>query len=160
MNDLPLRDIHLPDPVLWWPPAPGWWLLLALTIGAGLIIWYWRSSGFARRQLYRQALAELDRIESRFGQQHSEREVLESLSVLLRRIAVNRYPRTQVASLTGNRWLQFLDSAIGTAEFSQGSGRTLAEAPYNPSLRIDNIPDVMDLCRRWLAAEFRRRVEN
>jgi len=23
----PLRPLHLPDQIGWWPPAPGWWLL-------------------------------------------------------------------------------------------------------------------------------------
>ena len=30
-----LRGYHMPDPIDWWPPAPGWWLLLILTIGLG-----------------------------------------------------------------------------------------------------------------------------
>ena len=27
-----LADIHLPDPVSWWPLAPGWWMLLGLAV--------------------------------------------------------------------------------------------------------------------------------
>ena len=34
MNDaaLPLRDLRLPEPVGWWPPAPGWWILAAIVV--------------------------------------------------------------------------------------------------------------------------------
>ena len=32
MNELQLRDIHLPESSLWWPPAPGWWILALLLI--------------------------------------------------------------------------------------------------------------------------------
>ena len=32
VSQLPLRDIHLPGSVGWWPPAIGWWLLAALVL--------------------------------------------------------------------------------------------------------------------------------
>ena len=32
-----LRDIHLPEPVSWWPPALGWWLV-AMTVMTLLIV--------------------------------------------------------------------------------------------------------------------------
>jgi hypothetical protein len=51
---LPLRDIHLPAAISWWPPAPGWWLLaIALTLGplsVGLW-WRWRQRTRLRRDL-------------------------------------------------------------------------------------------------------------
>ena len=34
VSQLPLRDIHLPGPIGWWPPAPGWWLVAALVLVA------------------------------------------------------------------------------------------------------------------------------
>lgn len=158
MNDgLPLRDIHLPDPVSWWPPAPGWWLLLALLCAAGLGAWL-RRRYRARHELRRQAFSELERIENRFGQRDDERQALQELSVLLRRVALARYPRAQVASLTGQRWLRFLDGVMGADAFSRGPGRALAEAPYNPAPGVDNVPDLIDLCRRWLEAEFSRKA--
>ena len=29
---IPLRDIHLPEVISWWPLAIGWWILIALPI--------------------------------------------------------------------------------------------------------------------------------
>ena len=23
-----LRDVHMPDPISWWPPAFGWWMIM------------------------------------------------------------------------------------------------------------------------------------
>ena len=42
MNELELRDIHLPEASLWWPPAPGWWisaLLLLLLMLLVILLW-------------------------------------------------------------------------------------------------------------------------
>ena len=35
-----LRDIRGLDPVSWWPPATGWWLLAALCIGLVVALVY------------------------------------------------------------------------------------------------------------------------
>ena len=43
---LPLRDLHLPEMVGWWPLAPGWWFLIAL---AAAVILREPSSAFAER---------------------------------------------------------------------------------------------------------------
>ncbi|MBL4711699.1 MAG: DUF4381 domain-containing protein [Gammaproteobacteria bacterium] len=41
MNEqaLNLKDIHLPEPILWWPLAPGWWMVIALLfVAVGLLV--------------------------------------------------------------------------------------------------------------------------
>ena len=39
---IPLRGLHLPDAVGWWPLAPGWWLLGALlAVGCGMLVRSW-----------------------------------------------------------------------------------------------------------------------
>ena len=36
-----LRDIRLPDPVGWWPPAPGWWIFGGLIVAAVVAACAW-----------------------------------------------------------------------------------------------------------------------
>ena len=36
ISNIPLRDIHLPGDISWWPPAIGWWIVAALIILLGL----------------------------------------------------------------------------------------------------------------------------
>ena len=58
-TQLPLRDLHLPPDIGWWPMAPGWWVLLA--IAAAALVWLsyqyflrWRV-GMPRRSALRQS---------------------------------------------------------------------------------------------------------
>ena len=47
-----LRDIHLPQAVHWWPPAPGWWIVAAVALA--LTIWLSRYlQARYRRQYFR-----------------------------------------------------------------------------------------------------------
>ena len=139
-----LRDIHLPAPVSWWPPAPGWWavlLLLLIVIGIAYTIYTRRRRNHWRKD----ALTELARLRD-----VSHERVLQDISVLLRRIAISRYPRHDVAALTGDSWLAFLDRTFddGTS-FRSGTGRVLLSGPYVNNTHVD-AASLFSLCERWI----------
>ncbi|HEX5126979.1 MAG TPA: DUF4381 domain-containing protein [Rhodocyclaceae bacterium] len=148
-----LRDIHLPPPISWWPPAPGWWLLVALVPLLGLV--FYIVLRLRRRNRWRVvALAELTHLRQQYAAQNlSAQKLVGELSVLLRRVAISRFPREQVASLSGEAWLEFLDHALGDeAVFKTDGGRLLSVAPYLPSTAIaeDSLNALLALCERWL----------
>ncbi len=152
---LPLRDIHLPEPVSWWPPAPGWWGLLALgclLLVAALLIRRWRN----RRYLRRLALQELQRIEQQYRQHREPVELARAISVLLRRTAISHYPRHDIAGLTDANWLAFLDRTGGNDYFRHGEGRVLVSAPYQNTARHNVTLDAEALLRQaenWIRAQ-------
>ena len=59
-----LRDIHLPDAVHMWPPAPGWWFAFGLMVLAVTVIFLRVRAN--RRSLRRAALRELDSVENSY----------------------------------------------------------------------------------------------
>ena len=118
MNELPLRDIHLPADSLWWPPAPGWWMLLALLILIGLLlpqIWAW----LRHKPIKTACLRELNRIrQSANGGQGDDRRIIQELSVLLRRTVMSYGAREIDASLSGEKWISRLNQFSGEPCFS------------------------------------------
>ena len=143
--ELPLRDIHLPEPIGWWPPAPGWWLL-ALGLPTLLMLAWWLWRWLRRKTVAKLALAELELI----AQSDADARVqVQQLGILLRRVALSRYPREQVAGLVGEQWLAFLDGALGKEDFSKGAGRLFIEAPYRRDVEAD-MDALYSLCREWV----------
>ena len=147
MEPLPLREIHLPDPIQWWPPAIGWWVLLALTllIAAGLV---YRSRRKPRVNPATLALRALAKLEADTAMPVQEK--LQALSILMKRVALTLHPREAVAGLAGENWLLWLDAATGDNRFSQGPGRWLAEAPYRPAPDAIVLAELLELCRDWV----------
>lgn len=149
-----LRDIHLPAPVSWWPPAPGWWLLLAILLLAviGIGVRYRRRQRNAWR---RSALAELARLRQQYQSLPSAPQpVVSELSVLMRRVAISRFPLEEAAKLSGEQWLEFLDRRKADGpRFRSGAGRLLVIAPYVQQLDIapEALNQLFALCENWIA---------
>ncbi len=132
-EDIPLRDLHLPAPVGWWPPAPGWWLLMAIA-AAGLLWFLWRAWQQWRRAAARRiAMAELKRYAGAYQQDGDLVTLAKRLSELTRRAMLAYAPRDEVASLTGEAWLLWLDRGLAVPVFSTGAGRSLESLPYRRS---------------------------
>ena len=55
------------------------------------------------------------------------------IPVLVKGIALAFGPRSEVASLTGDAWLQFLDRSYGGSGFTEGPGRLLPTIAYRPT---------------------------
>lgn len=143
-----LRDIHLPEPVGFWPPAIGWWLLalLLLLLTAGVVFYRRHQRSGAVKQ---QALMELARVEVLYRQHGNVGQLSAEISTLLRRCCLAAYPRANVAGLIGEEWLLFLDKVHGHSHFTSGPGNVLVSAPYQPSQSVD-AEALIALTRSWL----------
>ena len=105
-----LRDIVLPAPPPFWPPAPGFWplviflLLLILFLG-----WQfyrrWQARAYRRAGLLLIAKA----------------GTVQEVSTTLKRVALAAFPRAQVASLYGREWVKFLNSVYKKNHFPESA---------------------------------------
>jgi hypothetical protein len=116
-------------------------LLLAALVLLGQRVW--RRLRRLRRR--RRILAELEELRG----EHCGPLLITGISTLLKRVALSRFPRLDVAALTGTQWLAFLDDTGGRGAFQRGPGRVLADGPYAPSLNCD-AEALLTLARDWL----------
>ncbi|MDA3869014.1 MAG: DUF4381 domain-containing protein [Gammaproteobacteria bacterium] len=153
-SSLELRDIHLPEPISWWPPAPGWWLLLGLVVLVIATVFLLRL--YRKKQvLKKQVMAEFKAICANYQTEKNTLALVRALSILLRRACISFYPRSEAAGLTGAAWLEFLDRTGPEKKFSTEPGCLLATAPYlaeTTTLDID-AEQLMQLCAHWLKAQ-------
>lgn len=140
-----LRPLHAPPPVGWWPPAPGWWLAAVLV--AAVIYWIYRYR--KRMAPKRAALQELEWLEKN---KDAMGQPVAVLNQLLKRYALVCWPAKDVASLSGQAWLEFLDAHGGDGKFSQGTGQSLLSTPYQQQITMNDIHELAALARQWIKA--------
>jgi len=145
---LELRDIHAAPPPTFWPPAPGWWLLAVLLVAALVVLGIWLTRRYRSYQLQRQIMDEIGRLGDCYSDDNYG-DFVTGISTLLRRVALQRYPRERVASLTGTAWLRFLDETGGKGEFENGIGQILALGAYVPEAGELPAGELLVLARRW-----------
>jgi hypothetical protein len=151
---LDLRDIHAAPPPPLWPPAPGWWVVAAVLLAVLTVLSVW---AYRRYRVYRhkcQVMHEIEHISNRYSSKNSA-SFLAEISMLLRRVALRRYDRTQVAPLTGSAWLRFLDDTGGGGQFVNGVGRILEDGPYQPCTGEVPAAELLALARQWVSKNLR-----
>ena len=156
LSIIALRDIHAPDPISWWPPAAGWWLLSAVLLMVVAItwsVWHW----IQKNRLVKLALRELDALEADYQLHGNSQQLTMALSALLRRVCLAQACKLagggEVAGLTSESWLSFLEQNLEDKPFSNGPGRILLVAPFQRAEDMDHdgvIPELLTLCRTWI----------
>lgn len=122
-----LQDIVVPAAPSFWPPASGFWILVALILML-LITATWCITQSRRRNAYRRAGLTL--LESA--------NTVYDINVVLKRVALAVFPREQVAALHGENWIQFMQSTCPGEQFptlSQSAEATPATESIRASAR-------------------------
>ena len=132
-----LRDIAVPSPVSWWPPAAGWWVVFAivmlLTTYAAYQTWkHWRSNAYRRS-----AAAELD-----------STQTVSEVNELLKRTALAKFPRREVAQLTGPAWCNWLESTC-SYPLSNSVRDAMTHAAYQKDVDHPD-KDLVEYANQWI----------
>ena len=128
---------------LWWPLAPGWWVVMALALVL-LFVASWHFLSARRKNAYRRyALVELETI----------RDHPRALPALLKRVALTAYPRSEVAALSGERWIAFLNREAPGC-FDASTGTLLISLAYRErqggAEAEQDVGRLIDSVRHWI----------
>lgn len=152
-NDL--QGLSLPESTSFAPATTAWFVLFAflLALLGTLAFFGWRR--WQRGAYRRQACALLGRWRTQVHAESPGAPALRRLPQLVKRVALEVWPRPDVAALTGPPWLAFLDGTIGGRAFEDGPGRHLPALAYEgpeSGTRLDTqeIQALFDLVDRWI----------
>lgn len=144
-----LKDIHLPPAINTWPLAPGWITLFALLLIALVYLIYVVYRRHKKKYTVKYALARLAQIKLLMADNPEGVNIAAEISTLIRRTALYYYRREEIAGLSGNDWLSFLNRSGHTTQFTEETGRLLIYAPYQKSITADLMP-LLTLTASWL----------
>lgn len=140
-----MHGLVMPAPISLLPVTAGWWILSAWLLAVLIIVASYGLMLRRRNRYRREALAALTAIDN--ASELDPFEMAQRISLLLKRTALAAYPRSQVASLSGSEWAEFLKvSANGDQQIAEAAGM-LAGAAYRPDTdgRLLTSP-----ARRWI----------
>jgi hypothetical protein len=146
---LQLHDIHVPGAPALWPPAPGWWLVAGVTLVVLVTLGLWLLRRRRQARFRHRVLRDLEQLSDQ-NAKHGRATLSARVSALLKRVALARYARSEVAALSGRAWLAFLDRTGGGGKFEHGPGQVLASGPYAPDTPIEDSQALIELSKSWV----------
>lgn len=107
---LQLRDLHLPEPISAWPPAPGWWLtgILGLLLLLAAVYGGWRlwNGWYPLQKSRRDSGQRLQDAQVEWRQHQNSNQLINGINLELKRFCQLWYPHA--LNLHGQAWVDFL----------------------------------------------------
>lgn len=143
-----LRDIHLPQPISWWPLAPGWYVLMIIVLFLVVVIAYFIQQRRLNAMPKKQALELLKIYKQQYEKEKNTQITSAGISELLRRVALVYFPREAVASLHGDAWVVFLNQTSKGIDFKPVQSMLL-ESPFKAPETLNLIP-LITRAEQWI----------
>ncbi len=125
-----LRDIHLPEPVGWWPPAPGWWIVAIIVLLLGLLTFLFLRKRWRARAHRRSSQVLLTQYFEQWRRDKNTSRYLQQCNALLKRVALVSFPNQEIAPVTAQSWIDFLQSKVSANTKSPYNFLPLKDAIY------------------------------
>jgi hypothetical protein len=145
-HPLPLKPLHLPEAPELWPLPWGYWAVLATVIITVLLV-IWLTRHYKRKGRAKKTAIKL--IETHSGSSPS------SAIEIVRQAALSYFPREDIAKLSGEQWLAFLDSQLDRPRFKtnylqwqQALYHKVVNSNGTRSEEVDQ--DLVDDCLHWV----------
>jgi hypothetical protein len=140
-------EVVSPAAINWWPQTTGWWW-----VGAALVVvlgrYGWRRLRHWYRNRYRrEATLRLQQLAATSANDNWPLEI----NRLLKLTALAAFSRDQVASLSGDAWVNFLNRQCTTPPFSAQQAQLLALGTYTgQAVAAAQRQQMVDACVTWV----------
>ncbi len=133
-----LHDLVPPPEVAAWPPAPGWYVMMAAAGALLFLLFLYRRRVWRANAWRREALRDLEAAND-----------AASIAELLRRAALAIAPREEIALTNGTRWAEWLAGRLPQPMPDEVRAQLIA-GPYAPGSGRGEISPFKNYARAWI----------
>ncbi len=147
-----MDELIEPPPVKFSFDAPGWYVvggLFVLLLITVVILWY---RHYKRNKYRAAALSQLaKKVELLIPQQQYDALMYES-DLLIKRIAMKKYGRSNVAGLTAAQWIAYINQTWREKSFTTEEGQLLNQKIYafDKSISKEEAETFVEKSKRWI----------
>lgn len=148
-----LEPVIAPEPVSFWPPQPGWYLVIVILL---LIIIYGVNKylQYQKKNRYRKLALQQFEIIKNSSHPIPDQNIILALNKLLKVTAINGFPRKEVACLSGKAWVNFLEQSCKKVKLSEDAKYVLASSEFVPPQRYkieeQEWSELLAISERWI----------
>lgn len=156
-----LADIHLPEPVSYWPPAIGWWILAAIILVLLALLLRKLIARARQEKIYQFALNELESCYDSYSHadptliDQSKLDYVNQFNTVFRRVALVHYPQTKAASLSGAQWVDFIRQKGESSLMSDDIAAALQYGRFQTKCEVD-VDAMQDFGRQWIQSLYKK----